>query len=85
MKTKLREQLEVLLNEFLTTSTCHGLPNIARSKYWIVSLLWVICLLASSITCCVFVVFTIIQYLNYDVVTTIRVDYKVRFIKKKPG
>ena len=69
------ENIETTKNIFLKwsdTLTMHGFPNIFRTKYNFIKLFWVILFLISTSTCAFNVYMIIINYLKYDVVTTIK-------------
>jgi hypothetical protein len=59
--------------EWCSSSTSHGLPNIARSDKFSVKILWVIFVLASTGLCALMVSRSITDYTRFDVVTKIRV------------
>ena len=67
--------------ETLESSSIHAIPNITRNRFYTVKMLWVICFLASSGICAWFIYNSITDYLNYDVVTNIEINYlnKIRF------
>jgi amiloride-sensitive sodium channel subunit alpha/amiloride-sensitive sodium channel subunit gamma len=59
--------------EWLSSSTSHGLPNIARTDSKILRLLWTVSFLASTAACAYLLYLSVIGYLNFDVVTKISV------------
>ena len=72
-KISLKKAFITILIETLTTSTIHGLPNLIRSNRKVVKILWTICFLISSGLCAYLLIESIISYLKFDVVTTVRV------------
>ena len=67
--------------ETLESSSVHALPNIIRNRFYPVKIMWVICFFGSSIGCAMFISKSISDYLNYDVITNIKIDYvnKLKF------
>jgi hypothetical protein len=61
--------------ETLESSSVHAIPNIIRSKFRSVKILWTVCFLASVGVCAWFIYQSISNYFNFDVVTNIQLDY----------
>jgi hypothetical protein len=59
--------------EWSSTSTSHGLPNIFRTHNIGLKIMWLLFFLFSTAICGFMIARSIIEYLNYDVVTKIRV------------
>jgi hypothetical protein len=59
--------------DLLEVSTCHGIPNIIRTKRLFSILMWSLFIIVSSITGTYFVIKNIVDYLNYNTITTINV------------
>jgi hypothetical protein len=69
---------ETLLNELkdrvatqLETTTGHGCPNLIRTKYWSVRIMWIILVLIATGASCYLVFRAINSYLKYEVTTQI--------------
>jgi hypothetical protein len=60
----------------LEGSSIHAIPNIIRNKYSIIKFVWSICFLISFGLCCWFIVESILGFLEYDVVTSIKINYE---------
>ena len=54
------------------TLTMHGFPNIFRTKHGFIKIFWVLLFLISTSICAFNVYMIIVNYLKYDVVTTIK-------------
>ncbi len=67
--------------ETLESSSVHAIPNITKNRFYLVKLVWVVCFLASNGVCAWFIYKSISDYLNYDVVTNIEINYvnKIQF------
>jgi hypothetical protein len=72
-KISLKKAFITILIETLTTSTIHGLPNLIRSNRKVVKILWTICFLISSGLCAYLVIESLLSYLKFCVVTSVRV------------
>jgi hypothetical protein len=57
------------------TTSIHAIPNIVRSKYWIVKIGLSICFLVSTLVCIWLMNKAIQDYFNYDVITIFRNFY----------
>ena len=71
--SKLRKKINETFKDWLSSSTSHGLPNIARTDSKILKLLWTLSFLGSSAGCAYLLYLSVSGYLNYDVVTKITV------------
>ena len=61
------------IKEIVSISSVHGVPNLIATKRSIIRYLWIFFILCSSGVCSYFVSKTIMDYLNYDVVSLIDV------------
>lgn len=61
----------------LENSTAHGLPNIVSSEAWHLKLVWLLFSLLSTAGCGYLIFISIQAYLNYDVVSQIRINRQV--------
>ena len=69
-------------------SSLHGIPNLtsiskvfAKSvRYKLLTIIWLLCLLASYSACAWFLFTSIVNYFNYDVVTNIQITYLNKII-----
>ena len=61
--------------ELSSSSSFHGYPNMFRTNYWPVRIMWLACFLGSAAFCGFIIYKSVNDYLNYDVVTEIR-EYK---------
>ncbi len=68
--TKTLDGRKLLIEQGLD-STIHGISNIIKSNVSIAKLLWLICFLAATLACCVFIGKALDDYFDYNVVTTI--------------
>jgi len=68
-----RNSVKKTLYKSLKSTTVHGIPNLINSKKAITKTLWFICFLFSASLCGYLVVESILVYLKYEVVTTVRV------------
>lgn len=58
--------------ELSSSSTSHGYPNMFRTKYWSVRVMWLIFFLAATGFCAFMIYRSLNDYLSFDVVTEIR-------------
>ena len=72
---QLLKEIKELTRETLESSSIHAVPNIARNKFYLVKLVWVICFMISAGWCCWFIQKSIVDYLSNDVVTKTDVKY----------
>ena len=67
-----------ILKEQLSNTTAHGLPNIVRSKYYLIKIVWSVVFLGSVSLCAYLIIQSISEYFQYDV------NSKIRLIKEFP-
>ena len=67
----MKEKIWASFKETIEGSSIHSFPNMARSEFISVKLIWLICLVASGAICIWFIAVNINDYLSYDVVTKI--------------
>ena len=72
--------LRKCLFKFLNSTTIHGLSNIARSNSYIASILWLFIFIISSAGLCYFQTYGIMNYLNFDVITNIKIIQERRML-----
>ncbi|CAF0708133.1 unnamed protein product [Brachionus calyciflorus] len=77
--TKYIQILEIVQNVMLS-STSHGIPNIIRSRKLSIKILWSFFTVLSACLCITLIVSTVLNYLKYEVTTTIRVKNEVNSI-----
>ena len=77
-KISLKNALKAV-EELITVSTIHGLPNIVRSERKLTKMLWFIFTLISASLCFYLVVRSVFDYLSFDVTT------KIRYINEVPA
>jgi acid-sensing ion channel 5 len=65
MKAALREQI--------LASTSHGLPNALRNRHLPMKTMWSISFVLSTALCSVLIIQSIIQYLEFEVITKVRI------------
>jgi hypothetical protein len=61
------------LKHVLESSTAHGFPNIVRNESKLLKIMWIVFLLASMGSCIYFVILSLKNYFQYEVVTKTRV------------
>ena len=74
MLSKKREILS-LTRETFESSSIHAIPNIIRNKFVSIKIVWLICFMVSFGGCAWFMVNSINDYLQNEVVTSFRVNY----------
>ena len=67
-------KIKRMLYDSVIESTIHGMPRIFNSDTMCLKILWTICLLASTITCIVFSLMIIHDYLEFHVVSEISIE-----------
>jgi Amiloride-sensitive sodium channel len=69
------------LFDLVETSSCHGLPNIIRSKNYSIKIIWSIAFLASFIYSLISIVNTVNEFLDFNVVVNMELiqDYDLEF------
>lgn len=75
-KISVSVQIKEILKESALSTTNHALPNIVRNKNVYIRLMWIFCFFASTGICSYAVIQSIINYLNYEVVTKINLFYE---------
>jgi hypothetical protein len=65
----------IVVDAALNTSM-HGLRGIFHSKYLLLRIMWLVCLLGSSGICAYLLMKSVQDYLNYDVVTVTSTVYE---------
>lgn len=73
--SKLQSIKEISL-EILSITTMHGIPNMIRTENFKIRILWTICLIVSSGSCGFFMITSILNFLQYDIVTVIYKSYE---------
>lgn len=56
-------------------STIHAIPNILGHEKWSLKIVWMICFVTSAAICITLIFNDIFEYLEYDVVTTVTINY----------
>lgn len=62
--------------EWTQQMTMHGFPNIFRAKYYTVRIMWIFFFLISNGCCFYIIVINVINFFNYEVVTSIKLVEK---------
>lgn len=57
-------------------STVHAIPNVANNEQLFFKLMWAICFLISSGFCISYIQRTVVEYLDYEVVTSVTLNFK---------
>lgn len=78
-KEKKMELLQLTLDT-LSSSTIHAIPRITQNRFFIIKVMWMICFLISSGVCSWFITKSIMDYLKYEVVSNIEINYQERLI-----
>jgi hypothetical protein len=63
-----------VIRKNLTDSTIHAIPNIFSINHLIIKIMWLGCLLVSGSLCSYFIVSSIQEYLEYHVITNIKIE-----------
>jgi hypothetical protein len=69
----LKKKIWTAFKETMEGSSIHSFPNMTRSEFISVKVIWLICFLVSGAICIWFIVLNINDYLSRDVVTKIQV------------
>ncbi len=69
--------LKTIVVDAALKTTMHGLPGIFQSKYLLLRLMWIVCLLGSTGVCAYLLIKSVQDYLNYDVVTVTSTIYEI--------
>lgn len=59
--------------ETVESSSIHAIPNISRNKYSLIKIIWLICFLISFGFCSFSIYSSVLDYLDYNVVTNIKI------------
>ena len=70
-----RNKIVEAVKETLEGSSVHAIPNIARSRDWILSLIWSVFLLISVSACAWYLYDSISSYYERQVITNVKVNY----------
>ena len=68
-----KKSVKQTLYKSFKSTTVHGVANLVNSNKPITKAIWFICILVSASLCGYLVVESILVYLNYEVVTSVRV------------
>jgi hypothetical protein len=66
-----------ILKDVLGSSSIHGSSNIVKNQSIVVKLFWTVCLVVSSGFFMYLLIQTVLDFLNFDVVTQIKVEKKI--------
>ena len=75
MNSHLKIKLEIIkkiLKQWCESTTAHGLPNIARSEFKFLTLMWSCCFLASLSYCTYTIITVFIDFVNNKVNTNVQ-------------
>jgi len=67
------KSLKNILIRSASATTMHGLPNMVRTKRLLVRIVWAFCFLIAFALCAYLIIESFINYLKFDVVTTVRI------------
>ena len=73
-QVSLKALVKTTILEWLKDSTCHALPNMARSKNIIWQIICFCCFLASMVYCTYSVASSIHQFYQYDTITSLMIN-----------
>ena len=65
-------RIKLIMVETGLDTTAHGIPNILGNPMWSFKLMWLVCILASCAACGYLLARSVNDYLDHEVVTTIR-------------
>ena len=71
-----KKKLSNLFKEWTESMTVHGFPNILRTKFLTIRIIWIISFLLSVSGCLYIITLNLINYFNFDVITKIRIVEK---------
>ncbi|CAF0860551.1 unnamed protein product [Brachionus calyciflorus] len=71
--SSMKSNLKALFLEWVDPLTMHGFPNIFRTKNLSIKILWIIAFIVSNGFCFYFIAKSLLEYLQFNVVTKIRV------------
>jgi hypothetical protein len=72
-----KSKIKSYLTEAALSTTTHGIDKIVMTKRNFLKLAWILLFLGSIAACSYFIANTVIEYLDYEVVTKIQVIYEV--------
>ncbi len=72
-KMSLKQDIKDCFMEWCLCSTTHGISSIARNKYKILKLFWVLCLITATVICAILLFQSLVEYYKYGVNTNIDV------------
>ena len=70
------KKINEAIRELALVSTAYGIPNLFRSEHLFSKSLWFTFLISSTCACGYFVFYTLVGYLNFEVVTVVKTVYK---------
>ena len=75
-----KEKIIGSVKETLESSSIHAIPNITRNKFFSIKAMWFMFFLISSGWCIWFIIQSIMDFLNYDVVSKTIVNFETEMI-----
>lgn len=75
-KSTKSEKISSLIKKLMKNTSINGIPNLISSSSLSVKIIWIICLLVSSASCAYFIVYTVLNYLRYEVISTTNPIYE---------
>jgi len=73
-----KEAFKKSLKNFMKLTTVHGVQNFYRANNFFIRLMWLFSLFVSASFCVYFIVKSVSDYLNYEIVSQINVNYEAR-------
>ena len=73
-RSSIKEKIKLDTKKTLKGSSIHAIPNIVRSKYYSLKVIFFLCFLASSSLCAWYLITAIQNYLKYETVTNIKIN-----------
>ena len=67
----MRKEISILIQY----STAYGIPNVLRSRNLFNKIFWLAFLVLSGAGAIIYIYSDLVDYLNYDVVTTVKTEY----------
>ena len=64
-----------LTRDTFESSSIHAIPNIIKNKFITIKIVWIVCFLVSFSGCSWFMIKSINDYLQHNVVTSVRINY----------
>ncbi len=68
------------IRDTLECSSIHAIPNIVRNRFYLIKIIWFLCLLASTGICAWFIQKSITDYLNFEVISKTDIVYVQKII-----